>query len=174
MASVSRSPGGIEVRPATSADALALGRLGALLVSLHHEFDPERFIAASQNTERGYARYLVSQIGRADVVVLVAEAAGAVLGYTYAGVEGNDYMALRGPAGVLYDLVVAPAHRREGIGRMLLSATLEELVARGAPRVVLSTAERNEAAKAFFAAAGFRPTMVEMTREPGNTQPLRR
>jgi ribosomal protein S18 acetylase RimI-like enzyme len=52
-------------------------------------------------------------------------------------------MALRGPAGVVYDLVVDPAHRRQGIGRILLDATLEILKARGAPRVVLSTAERN-------------------------------
>jgi ribosomal protein S18 acetylase RimI-like enzyme len=88
-----------------------------------------------------------------------------VLGYTYAGVEGNDYMALRGPAGVLYDIVVDPAHRRMGVGRMLLDATLEVLKSRGAPRVVLSTAERNVAAQRLFDQAGFRRTMIEMTRE---------
>ena len=88
-----------------------------------------------------------------------------MLGYTYAGVEGYDYMSLRGPAGVLYDIVVDPAHRGRGVGRMLLDATLAALAARGAPRVVLSTAERNEAAQHLFAGAGFRRTMVEMTRE---------
>jgi ribosomal protein S18 acetylase RimI-like enzyme len=88
-----------------------------------------------------------------------------VLGYTYAGVEGYDYMALRGPAGALYDIVVDPAHRGHGIGRMLLDATLAALAARGAPRAVLSTAERNEAAQRLFARAGFRRTMIEMTRE---------
>jgi RimJ/RimL family protein N-acetyltransferase len=31
--------------------------------------------------------------------------------------------------------------------------------------VVLSTAVRNEAAQRLFARAGFRPTMIEMTRE---------
>jgi ribosomal protein S18 acetylase RimI-like enzyme len=88
-----------------------------------------------------------------------------VLGYTYAGVEGIDYMSLRGPAGVLYDIVVDPAHRGCGIGRLLLDATLEQLAAKGAPRVVLSTAERNEGAQRLFARAGFRRTMIEMTRE---------
>jgi len=39
------------------------------------------------------------------------------------------------------------------------------LEARGAPRVVLSTAAGNEAAQRLFAGAGFRRTMVEMTRE---------
>ncbi len=88
-----------------------------------------------------------------------------MVGYTYAGVEGIDYMSLRGPAGVLYDIVVDPAHRGQGVGRMLLDATLEALKAKGAPRVVLSTAERNETAQRLFARAGFRRTMIEMTRE---------
>ena len=88
-----------------------------------------------------------------------------MLGYTYSGVEGNDYMALRGPAGVLYDIVVDPANRRQGVGRALLDATLEALKARGAPRVVLSTAERNASAQRLFDRAGFRRTMIEMTRE---------
>jgi ribosomal protein S18 acetylase RimI-like enzyme len=90
-----------------------------------------------------------------------------VLGYTYASVEGYDYMSLRGPAGVLNDIVVDPPERGRGIGRMLLEATIEELKTRGVPRVVLSTAEQNEAAQHLFARAGFRRTMIEMTREVG-------
>ena len=97
--------------------------------------------------------------------MLVAERDGQVLGYTYAGVEGWDYMSLRGPAAVLYDIVVDPAHRGRGVGQMLLEAALGALATRGAPRVVLSTAERNESAQRLFARAGFRRTMIEMTRE---------
>jgi ribosomal protein S18 acetylase RimI-like enzyme len=165
MAVSSGTTTGVAVRPATSADTPALGRLGALLVSLHHHFDPDRFIEAGSNTAFAYAAFLDGELKRSDVIMLVAEGAGAVLGYSYAGIEGNDYMALRGPAGVLYDLVVDPARRREGIGRMLLNATLAEFASRGAPRVVLSTAERNEAAQRLFVSVGFRVTMIEMTRE---------
>ena len=153
------------IRPATSADVPAIGRLGALLVRTHHDFDPQRFIAASARTEDGYGSYLGRQLRESNVIVLVAERDGELLGYTYAGIEGFDYMALRGPAGVLYDIVVDPAHRGRGIGRLLLDATLAALAARGAPRVVLSTAERNEPAQRLFARAGFRRTMIEMTRE---------
>jgi ribosomal protein S18 acetylase RimI-like enzyme len=153
------------IRPGTLADLPALGRLGALLVRTHHELDRERFIPATPRTEHGYASYLGSQLGEPDVMVLVAERDGEVLGYTYAALEGPDYMSLRGAAGVLHDIAVDPAYRREGLGRMLLDATLDWLEARGAPRVVLSTAARNEAAQSLFARAGFRPTMVEMTRE---------
>ena len=157
----------IAIRPATRADLPALGRLAALLVRTHHEFDPQRFIAATPRTANGYASWLGSQLRNPDVVVLVAERAGEVLGYTYAGVEGFDYVSLRGPAGVLHDIVVDPGQRGGGVGQRLLDATLAALAQRGAPRVVLSTAERNEAAQRLFARAGFRRTMIEMTRELG-------
>ncbi len=55
-------------------------------------------------------------------------------------------MALRGPAGVLHDIVVERERRGRGVGRLLLHAALEFLRSRGTPRVVLSTAVRNEAA----------------------------
>ena len=158
-------PSAVTIRPASPADVPAIGRLGALLVKTHHDFDPQRFIAATPRTEHGYGSYLGGLLRDPDIVILVAEQDGEVLGYTYAGVEGYDYMALRGPAGVLYDIVVDPAHRGQGVGRVLLDATLEALEAKGAPRVVLSTAERNESAQRLFTRAGFRRTMIEMTRE---------
>jgi len=158
----------ITIRPAAPVDLGAIGRLGALLVRTHHDFDPQRFIAATPQTEHGYAAFLRTQLDEPNIVVLIAERNGEVLGYTYAGIEGRDYMSLRGPAGVLYDIVVDPTHRGRGVGRMLLEATLADLHARGAPQVVLSTAERNEAAQRLFGRAGFRRTMIEMTRELGD------
>lgn len=155
----------ITIRPAVRADVAALGRLGALLVRTHHDFDPERFMAATPRTERGYAAFLATQLDEPSIVLLVAEREGEVVGYSYAGVEGPDWMSLRGPAGVLHDIVVDPERRGHGIGRMLLEATVGALAARGVPRVVLSTAERNESAQRLFTRAGFRRTMVEMTRE---------
>lgn len=155
----------VTVRLATLADSSAIGRLGALLVRTHHEFDAERFMAATPQTEHAYATFLGAQLEAADVVILVAEQDGRVVGYSYAGVEGRHYVSLRGPAGVLHDIVVDPAHGGRGIGQKLLDATLAALEARGTPQVVLWTAERNEAAQRLFARAGFRRTMVEMTRE---------
>ena len=159
------SPTGPIIRPATAADLPSLGRLGALLVGVHHDFDAKRFIAPSRGTPSGYASFLGSQLGNADATVLVAEGNARVIGYAYATVEDYDYMSLRGPAGVLQDIIVDPACRGRGIGRMLLDAALAFLRTRGAPRVVLSTAERNEAAQRLFATVGFRRTMIEMTRE---------
>ncbi len=119
----------------------------------HHEFDPERFFAATPQTEQGYGGFLGSQLKDPDVAVFVAEAGGEVVGYTYAGVEGFDYMSLRGPAGVLHDIVVDPTWRRSGVGRQLLDHALAFLKSHNVPRVVLSTATRNEAASASAPAA---------------------
>lgn len=158
------------IRPATRADLPALGRLGALLVRTHHEFDAARFIAATPQTEQGYAAFLGTQLDQPDAILLVAVRDGEVIGYTYSGVEGHDWMSLRGPAGLLHDIVVDPAHRGAGIGHALLDATMAALEAGGAPRLVLSAAARNEAAQRLFERAGFRRTMIEMTRERGDGQ----
>jgi ribosomal protein S18 acetylase RimI-like enzyme len=157
--------GSVIIRSAARGDLAAIGKLGALLVRTHYEFDQERFLPATPETERAYASFLGSRLEQPNGVLLVAELGGEVLGYVWAGVEGYDYMALRGPAGVLYDILVDPLHRGHGIGSLLLRAAIGALEVRGAPRVVLSTAERNTSAQRLFERAGFRRTMIEMTRE---------
>ena len=151
------------LRPATEADVHILGQYGARLMEIHHEWDRLRFIPASPHTPAKYANYLNDQLDKPDVVLLVADTGGIAIGYVYAGVEGPDYMALRGPAGVIHDIYVDDAHRRQGAGRALLIAAIDVLAAHGATQVVLSTAHRNTAAQRMFAAEGFQATMVEMT-----------
>ena len=153
------------IRPATLADMPAVGRLGELLVRTHWEFDKQRFMRATPHMHEGYGHFLGSQLDDPDVCVLVAERGSEVIGYTYAAVEGRDWMSLRDRAGVLHDIIVDPAARGQGAGRQLLDATLAFLKQRGVPRVVLSTAEQNAPAQHLFEKAGFRPTMIEMTRE---------
>ena len=164
-------PTDVIIRRATPSDLQALGRLGALLVKTHYNFDTKRFIPATPQTSAGYASFLGTQLDEPSVAVLVAEENGEVVGYAYTGLEGRDYMSLRGPAGVLHDIAVEPDRRGRGIGRALLDAALVFLKERGAPRVVLSTADRNEPAQRLFASAGFRRTMIEMTRELGDAAP---
>jgi ribosomal protein S18 acetylase RimI-like enzyme len=135
------------------------------MVTTHHDFDTKRFMAPSPQTEQGYGRFLGSQLGNEDVSIMVAELDGVVVGYVFSSLEDADYMALRGPAGAIQDIIVDPAHRGQGIGAKLLDAAIEFLKSRGAPRVVLSTAFQNATAQRLFEKAGFRRTMVEMTRE---------
>ncbi|RFB96559.1 GNAT family N-acetyltransferase [Rhizobium leguminosarum bv. trifolii] len=157
----------INIRPAVRADAPALGSYGAALMSLHNKWDPARFIPAGPTTPEKYASWLAGQIGRDNVVVLVAEDRDTIIGYVYAALEGADYMALRGPAAVIHDIFVDPERRREGVGRGLLEQAITTLAQRGAPRIVLSTAYKNKGAQALFDGMGFRATMVEMTKDFG-------
>lgn len=121
--------------------------------------------------ENGYASFLAGELSRPRSVVLVAERrvpeGGALepVGYAYGRLEGRDWMALLDAAGKLHDVYVDPSARRLGAGRMLVTEVIQRLVAMGAPRVVLSTAYRNAEAQALFASLGFRPTMLEMTRD---------
>ena len=161
----SNIPSGVVVRRARHTDLVSLGRLGALLVQEHHDFDPQRFLAAQNRTPAHYASFLASQLDESNVVLLVAEIEDKLIGYAYAAMEGYDYMSLRGPAAALHDVIVDPEYRGRGVGRLLLTEILSQLQSRNAPRVVLSTAERNQAAQRLFARMGFRRTMIEMTRE---------
>lgn len=154
----------INIRPAVRADAAVLGSYDAALMSLHNKWDPARFIPAGPTTPDKYASWLASQVARDDVVVLVAEHRNSIIGYVYGAIESADYMALRGPAGVIHVIFVDPQRRREGVGRCLLEQAITMLSGRGSPRIVLSTAYKNKGAQALFERMGFQATMVEMTK----------
>jgi ribosomal protein S18 acetylase RimI-like enzyme len=153
------------IRRATEADIESIGRLGALLVSTHHDFDARRFIPPTDATPQWYASFLGGQLANSRVVMLVAEIDGVVAGYSYSGLEGYDWMSLRGPAGVIYDILVDAEYRHHGIGKELLDATVEALKSQGATQILLSTATQNVEAQRLFERAGFRRTMIEMTRD---------
>jgi ribosomal protein S18 acetylase RimI-like enzyme len=153
------------IRKATDADLPVLGRLGATLMRVHYAFDPERFMPAGPDAPDGYAWFLGTQLREKDVMVLVAERAGEVVGYVYAGIEPRNWKELRDEAGFIHDVVVTDAARRSGVGAALMEAAMEWLKGAGMPRVVLWTADPNTVAQQLFSRLGFRRTMVEMTRE---------
>jgi ribosomal protein S18 acetylase RimI-like enzyme len=155
------------VRRATTADLPAVGRLGAMLLRAHHDFDPDRFMRAGRDAEAGYAAFLATQLDQPDALVLVADRGHGVVGYVYASVEPRSWKELRERAGFIHDVLVEEGHRRGGLADALLDAAVDWLRARGVPRVLLWTASRNEQAQRLFLRKGFRSTMIEMTLEIG-------
>jgi ribosomal protein S18 acetylase RimI-like enzyme len=160
----------IVVRRAEKRDLLELGKLGAQLVRVHHDFDPQRFLAPEPGTEQGYAWFLGTELEDEDAVVFVAERvtpgqAAQIVGYVYAGIEARSWKELREEAGFIHDVVVADQARDGGIGTRLVEVAAEWLKQRGVPRVMLWTAQRNSGAQKLFERLGFRRTMIEMTRE---------
>jgi ribosomal protein S18 acetylase RimI-like enzyme len=153
------------IRLATSADLPALGRLGATLMRTHHDFDPQRFMEPGTDPADGYAWFLGRQLKDDDVVIFVAEQQGDVIGYVYAGLEPISWKELRDACGFIHDVVVDERGRRSGTATALIEKAVAWLREHGAPRVMLWTAEKNDAAQRLFTRLGFRRTMIEMTRE---------
>jgi GNAT superfamily N-acetyltransferase len=122
-------------------------------------------MAPGVNPEEGYAWFLSTQLLEKDVVILVAERTGVVVGYVYAGLEPQSWKELREACGFVHDVVVDESSRRAGIAQALIEAACDWVRAQGAPRVILWTADRNTGAQRLFSSLGFRRTMIEMTRE---------
>jgi len=132
---------------------------------MHYGFDPQRFMAPVASSPEGYAWFLGSQLNQNDAAVFVAEDGGSVIGYVYAGLEPQSWKELREPAGFIHDVAVDESNRKSGVATRLMETALEWLHSRGAPRVILWTAEQNHSAARLFSHLGFRRTMIEMTRE---------
>jgi ribosomal protein S18 acetylase RimI-like enzyme len=166
----------MHIRPARPADLPAVSRLAAELVRQHHALDAARFMLVEPIAE-GYRRFFTGELRRKGALILVAEeddapaaagqgeGTGPILGYAYATLEPRNWNDLLDAAGKLNDIYVDGRARRRGVGRALARAVLDQLAARGAPRVVLMSAWRNPEAHTFFEALGFRRTMLEMTAE---------
>jgi ribosomal protein S18 acetylase RimI-like enzyme len=154
----------VTVRAAETADLPVVADLAGQLVRQHYAFDAQRFMLIP-NVETGYAHFFAGQLGNPETLILVAELAGIVVGYAYARLEARDWNALLDKHGALHDIFVIESVRRQGVARRLVEAVRERLQAKGAPRLVLHTASKNHAAREFFAALGFRETMIELTAE---------
>lgn len=151
------------IRRATPADVPEAAALAGELVRMHHAQDPARFMLV-QDVEAGYAWWFERELRRDAARLLVADGGGAIVGYAYGTLEERDWNLLLDAHGAIHDVFVAPSARRAGIARRLVLALIAELEVLGAPRIVLSTMVQNTAAQALFAACGFRPTLLEMTR----------
>ena len=154
----------VVVRKAQPSELPAVAALAGKLVRMHHAEDPTRFFLPD-GVEAGYEWWLEKELARAEARVLVADASGLIVGYAYGALEERDWNLLLDAHGAIHDLYVAESERGRGTGRRLLEAMLSELEGLGAARVVLSTMVGNQQAQRLFRGSGFRPTMLEMTRD---------
>src|SRR5262245_42058538 len=155
----------MQVRKAERRDLEGLGRLGAMLVQVHYDFDRLRFLAPNEGTSRGYAAFLGHELESPEACIFVADEKDAIQGYVYGALEPPSWKELRGPAGFIHDILVVEGARRSGIAVQLMQAAIDWLRQRRAPRVILGTAAANVAAQTLFRRLGFRDTMIEMTLE---------
>ncbi len=135
------------VRAANPADADALW---TLVREFATSFVPER--AAFDTT-------LPLLLGRDDVLVLVAEDDG-VVGYLLAS-EHPTFFA-NGPVAGVEEVMVAPAHRRSGVGAALMAAAEAWAAERGAGYVSLASRRAGD----FYLALGYTDSAVFYKKSP--------
>jgi ribosomal protein S18 acetylase RimI-like enzyme len=149
------------IRPAVLSDVPALCRLAELLAIQHAAYDPLRY-RLPKSVADAYADLLREQLGRQDVVVLVAEVAGVLVGYAFARIEPPCLEALTGPVGWIHDLYVVAEGRGRRTGARLLDAAIQALGELGVADILLGVATQNKEAASLFRRRGFRPTLQEM------------
>ena len=154
----------LTIRRAEQRDARALGALGAALMRSHYAFDPQRFLAAGEGAERGYAAFLSSQLADDTAVVLVADVIAVSSDTSMPGwsrCRGRNCADRRVSSMTYWSKTMggapAPARRSSRPRSRGCATTM--------PHAMLWTAERNEDALRLFARLGFRRTMIEMTRD---------
>jgi N-acetylglutamate synthase-like GNAT family acetyltransferase len=143
--------GDIDVRPARDDDAAAVAEL------LGHLGYPA---PASEIPRR-----LTRLRARGDAETLVAVAEGRVVGL--ATVHARDVLHHAHPVVQLTALVVPPDMRGRGVGRALVDVVERWAAARGAERLVVTTALHRADAPAFYERLGFEHTGRRYARRIG-------
>jgi ribosomal protein S18 acetylase RimI-like enzyme len=149
----------IMVRPATVADAPAIGRLHVRAwQAAYRGHMPDAYLDGLRAEDRaaGWERYLGRE-GRRGAV-LVAEQAGQVTGFANLG-PAEDPQG----AGELYAINVDPDAWGTGAGRALLEAAQAELGRLGFAESVLWVLPANARARRFYEAAGWAADGTERT-----------
>ena len=80
----------------------------------------------------------------------------ATLAIQGAAPAGISFVRLAGGEAEVLALAVAPDHRRQGIGRQLIEAAARDCSVAGVEKLFLEVAVPNDAARALYAASGFR------------------
>jgi len=141
------------VRPAQRRDLPAVAALWVALLENHAALDP--VFAWHTGAPAALEAELRRAFEDADTALFVADADGRVVGFCAAHFERGPALARESCRAEITELVVEPAARQRGIGRALADAALGWARSRGAVRVEVRVAARNDAGQAFWRRLGF-------------------
>lgn len=150
------------IRPATTGDRTALIRLHEALYLTHRARvtpPPLDDFFAYKNWAKTLREDVDALLSGSGSVVLVAESAGAIVGYITGHIE-DDVRRVHSRRGVIEDWYVDEPHRGQGVGLRLLRVFEDVLREAGCHALESATWAFNTGARRAHEAAGFTETEV--------------
>ncbi len=146
MMTVSQEPSDIDAYKADK--ALSMAEITVLKAEFSYELLDEiekiEKLSFSSPWSRESLSWMLKDKGS---ICLAAMAEGKAVGYGSAFVAADE--------GNIENIAVSPSYRRQGVGRKIVSALIEEMKNRGALVSFLEVRESNIPAKALYASFGF-------------------
>ena len=150
-------------RSATAADIPAIVDLWSELTAFHADRDPA-FVPAPDGREH-FASFITQQIERPNVLFLVAQRGDTSVGYCQAAITSRPAIFADRARCAILDLAVTSAHRRDGIGVLLISEVERWAQQQRVGRVQVCVACTNDLALSFYAKQGFSADTQHMSKE---------
>ncbi|MET1129145.1 MAG: GNAT family N-acetyltransferase [Thermoproteota archaeon] len=157
----------VVVREVRSEDFSHLVEFFARLKTINEELDPMYITVA--DLRETIEKYVRESLGKEDVVLLVAEHNGSVVGALRAAVVDRIFYEPR-LEGLITDLYVHPSYRRKGVAEKLIERLEEILAQRGIELIAAEYPPGNRIANKFYEKLGFRPLLVRVYRKVRGTR----
>jgi ribosomal protein S18 acetylase RimI-like enzyme len=145
------------VREATIRDIDRVVELWAEHVDFHGDLDP-RF-KRGEGSETGFRDHLLRNLGKAEFLILVAEAEDEIVGFLHGELLQDPPCFAKRTHGFISDLAVSPHYQRAGFGTALLEEGMAWFSERGVSTVEGKVLMSNPKAVGFWKRAGFDPFM---------------
>lgn len=153
---------GFSIRQARGEDVDQISELVLRLKKLNEEFDP-LYTVRPEGLEIA-RKYVSESLESEDVIMLVAEALGKIVGVLRIEVRSRIfYEPLM--VGVITDLYVMPSYRRRGVGEALVSTAIKTLRSRGVSLISAEFPPMNKIAVEFYTNMGFKPLLYMFFKE---------
>jgi ribosomal protein S18 acetylase RimI-like enzyme len=152
----------MNIREASSADSAAILHIQREVHELHVEREPKRFRPISDSDLEAYLNW---HLGSDKSLVFVAVHGEDIVGYLV--LEIRESAPTPFTFGRRYGLVdqmgVGSAWRRQGIGEQLLKVAVERCAREGLESIQLDVRASNDKARIFYEACGFTVVNLHMT-----------
>jgi ribosomal protein S18 acetylase RimI-like enzyme len=145
----------IKYRQAIEKDIPRVVELWEEFIDFHK--DRDSFFSRAKEGPENFGKFVGQNLRKQDAIVYVAEKDGVVIGHILATIQNYPPVFEIERYGLINDLAVSSAYRRNGIGRHLFVLAKKWLVKKGINRIEIEVAIANEVSTSFWKKMSFKP-----------------